>query len=350
MNFRKYLGLIVGCGVALLAAIGAGVLLFFALSNHGKAQDALKTEQGKLEQLNKRKPFPIQANVEQSQAKLNILNAELSNTFARLAKGQVELDKIEPAEFAPLLERTINQLRREASNNVVQLPNAFAFGFDRYSAGDIPSSNNVPRLVLQLKSMARLCDVFFAAKVSNITAVVREEFETGAAAAGGAARMGGLGMFAQGEFAGAPAGGGLASAKDVPAAASNELFAAERFQVSVSGRENSIWEVLNALVSGPLFTVIRDVQMDSVTAGIKVDPAATRPGMPPPAAMNMGGMERMLAGVPPGMAGLGQSPQMVATNALFPPREERVIAGRESVRMTLVVDVYRFAAAKEEAK
>lgn len=350
MNFRKYLGLIVGCGLALLAAIGAGVLLYFSLTGHGKAQEALKSEQGKLAQLNKRKPFPIRSNVELSEAKLASLNGVLSNTVARLAKGQVEVDRIEPAEFAPLLERTLNQLRKQASNNVVQLPNGFAFGFDRYSAGDIPSSNNVPRLVLQLKSMARLCDVFFAAKVSNITAVVREDFESAAGAAPGG--MSGMRMVAGGEFGGAVGGASMASIKDIPAAASNELFAAERFQIAVSGRENSIWEVLNALVSGSLFTVVRDVQLDSVTAGLKTDPAMGRGpagGLPP--GLNMAAMERMLGGPPGGLpAGLGQQPQMTSTNVVFPQREDRVVAGRETVRMTLVVDVYRFATAKEESK
>lgn len=353
MNFRKHLGLIIGCSVAGLLAIGAGVLLFFAISGSGKAQSELKSEQGKLDQLTRRKPYPNKENVELSQKKLESLGLVLSGTVARLSKGQVEAEAIEPAQFAPMLERTLNQLRKDASNAAVQIPPAFAFGFDRYSAGSIPMSNDVPRLVAQLKTMSRICGTLFAANVSNIVAVTRDEFETGvapSAAAGGARAM-------MGELAGGPASAaGGRFGTDLPPIVSNELFQAERLQLTISGRENSIWEVLNAMVAGPLFTVIRDIQMESATAGVKIDPATlARPGaagfggMPP----GMLGMERMGQAGGGGLPiGLGAMPTMPAasTNQLIPSREDRVIAGRETVRMTLVVDVFSFATAKDAAK
>lgn len=335
MNLKKYLPLIIGCSIALLLAIGAAVLLVSSMSKQGKAQSELKSALSRLEQLNRRNPFPAQENVVLVQSNLTALKKVLDDTLGVLRKGQIEPDEIEPAEFGPLLERTIKRLRADATNNLVALPEKFAFGFDRYSAGDLPQSNAVGRLVTQLKQIGALCDIIYAARVTNLVSISREEFES-QSAGGGPVESAPASLF--GARPGGPASSAPAlSLKDIPPAVSNELYATERFALQFSGRENAVFEVLNDLVKGPTFAVIRDLSLESVTTGQRIDAPGARP------ATAFGG-----AGAPYGEATPGSVAS--ATNIVFTPRAERIVAGREDVRATLVVDVFRFVQQQGEAK
>lgn len=131
--------------------------------------------------------------------------------------------------------------------------------------------------------------------------------------------------------------------KGMPPVESNALHAAERFSIEFVGRENAVWEVLNALVKGPPFAVIRDVTLESITAGQAVAPAASagRAAASHPAEYGPGyGRESATPG--------SVAQAAVMTNAVA--REDRVVAGRESVRASIVLDVFRFSAGEGEAK
>ena len=333
MNFRKHMMLFVGCGIALLLAIAAAVGLFLKMSENGKAQSDLKATMTDLERLNKSQPYPSVENVVLTSNNLVVVQKALLGTQNRLRVGQVEPEQIESARFATLLERTTKQLREQAVVGAVALPEHFAFGFANYTAGDQPVSNAIPRLVTQLKTVAELCNILYAAKITNIVSIGRDEFESEMSPQGGSSAPNAPREVSRASPMG---GSSVALFKDIPRVASNELYSVERFSLEFAGRENSIWEVFNALVKGPPFVVIRDVSLESVTTGQMTPPTAGGGG-------RTGAPSYSYESARPGSG--GSSVTGVATN-LAMRREDRVVSGREAVRATVVVDVYRFADGK----
>lgn len=346
MNLKKYMVLIIGCGIALLLAIAAAVLLFQQMSANGRAQAELKAALSKLDQLNKRQPYPNQANVDLTASSLASLKAKLLETQNRVRGSQVEPEQIEPAQFGPLLEKTSRQLKQEAASAAVALPENFAFGFGSYTAGAQPLSNAIPRLVIQVKTVAALTRIMYAARVTNILAISRDEFEEGMNRDTPAAGAAASGIFRT-ESRGPSSSGHAAAAylRDIPEVPSNELYSVERFALEFSGRENSVWEVLNAFVKGPPFIIIRHLTLDSTTAGAAAAPAAG--GRAGTAAAYAPEMFR--ESMRPGTSGM-PSPGGVMTNLLMTSRDDRIVAGREPVRATLVVDVCRFTSGQGEEK
>lgn len=347
MNFRKYMVLMVGCGIAAVVAIGAAVLLVQQMSASGRSQSSLKSAMAKLEKLNARKPYPSPENVELTGRNLANMQGHLTQVRQALRTGQVEPEQIEPAQFGPLLGQMTRQLKKEATSAGVALPENFSFGFASYSAGALPLSNAIPRLVTQLKTVDALSRILYAARVTNLIGIVREEFESDMAReqAASAAAAAPASLFRETTRGGPSERAGGAAMKAMPPVESNALYSAERFSLEFIGRENAVWEVLNALVKGPPFAVIRDVTIESTTAGQAVAPAATgsRASASYPSEYGPGyGRES----VTPGSA----QPAVVATNIVATPREERVVAGRESVRASIVLDVFRFSAGEGEAK
>lgn len=341
MNLRKYIGLIVGCGIAALVGITGIVFLAKSISTQRKAQSELKSELSRLDQINRGKPFPSQANVEHVQKNLDEIRKVLSQTQTRLRVGQFEPDKIEPAQFGPLLEKTVKQMKASALANSVTLPDRFTFGFDRYSEGALPLSNAIPRLVTQMKNVAALCDLLYSAKVSNIASISREEFESqlvgGASGTGLASEMGGFIRSAVANL------GNSERARAIPAVAASETYTSERFSIEFSARENAVWEVLNGLARSSTFSVVRDFVVHGTTMGQGLERASSSRSSNP--ATMVGEMGYVTSASLAGAQGIGTS-----TNLSTLSREDRVVAGREQVNVAIVVDVFRFASGKDESK
>ncbi len=344
MNFRKYMVLIVGCGIALLVTLAAAVLLVQQITSAAKIQSDLSSAMTKLDNLNKRKPYPNNENVARTETNLVLISRALAETQGRLKGGQIETAQIK-REFPQLLEETIRQLKEKAAANSVALPEHFAFGFDSYSAGTPPVKAAIPRLTVQLKTIASMCDLLYASKITNVAAITREEFETGAGreAASQAASAISFRPFSEQAYSSSTATRSVNTAlKGIPPASSNELYSVERISLDFIGRENSVWEFLNDLAKGPPFCVVRDLSLENMAAPqlSGSNPASVRPT----AATSMFGRE--YATTPPG----GATTSMVSTNLMMTPREDRIVEGRETVRAVVVVDVFHFADGKGDAK
>jgi hypothetical protein len=240
-----------------------------------------------------------------------------------LRKGQINGDE-SSGEFAPLVEEVVKKLKADAAVNSVLLPADFGFGFDDYlNTGLKPSTAAVARLSVQLKTTAALCNILYAAKVSNIVSITREVFDD------------------SGAKAASTAGGGFASPGspvratgflDVPSVPASELYQVERFGIEFNGRENAVWEVLNALSKGPPYVVIRDALVESMIPAF--GQSGNRAVAAPATAATTASIFDQLS------SGVAANPAI--TNVLVVPRDERVVAGRESVKASLLLDVYRF--------
>lgn len=312
MNWRKNMVLVVGGGIAALLIIAALVMLFRFQAGHREVSGQLDSALSRLQQLNNRKPFPSRENIALVEKNLQVEQASALELQAALQRGQLTPDAIEPAEFAPLLERVHKRMVKRADEAGVALPDAFTFGFGRYAAGELPAPTAIPRLVIQLKAVDAVCGLLFQSRIGELLSIEREVFESGEVTP--AEELSDLRLRRrQAATTTAPV------VSRVPPAQTNDLYGVERITVSFLARETAAWDALNALARSPLFIVVADISLENTLAaggllGKKQPPAA------------IGGEQAVAAGV-----------------ARYPTHDERVVAGREPVRVNLVLDIYQFS-------
>ncbi|MCS6771279.1 MAG: Amuc_1100 family pilus-like protein [Kiritimatiellae bacterium] len=310
MNWRKHSVLFIGGGVALLFLVAALIFLFQARSQYRRANDSLESVLRSLEMLSRRDPYPSEANIRKVGENLETLRSKASEVQRVLEAGRFQEEAIEAADFAPLLEKTIARIVQKAMEAGVQLPDRFSLGMPQYLAGEIPSSDAIPRLVSQLKTLESLCNLLIQARVSSILHVERQAFEAPAQAPVEQAEPVRRRRAALAEQE------TQLPAVDLPMPSENDLYRVERVRVSFTARDAAIWEVLNSLARGPLIAAVADVRLSNTIAE-KIGRA--QPVSP--------------------ITGEAGSPTAIVR---YPTHEERVIAGRELVQADLVIDVYQF--------
>ena len=333
MKIRKHMVLIVGGGTALILIVVALFMLYRFFRTYDRVNEDLDSSMNQLRALQERAPYPSRENVAVTQTNLVILQDYFSNLFAFLREGQIEPVELEAAKFTPLLRDGILRVSKRAQDAGVKLPSLFAMGVERYKMGALPSGADVPRLVLQLKTLEALCDMLIDAKVSEIVSVKRRIFEQGALEPEGAAGGGG-------RWGSRWGGGGPmpeAAPAEVPAAEAVDpsgLFSTEHYTLEFKCHEKSLWDILDAMAKSKLFGVVTSVSIQNENPLFKLSSTTPAPtAAPAPAA------------VPAGSAGKGLVAEEIKT------QDQRVIAGREFVSVILEVDVYRFLGGeKQEAK
>lgn len=318
MNWRKHIVLMVGGGLAVVLLVVALVMLFRFQGRYGVVNRELDSARGRLQQLMGRNPYPSAENIDKTKQNLAEVKTMAMQLQELLQRSQISGETMEPAEFAPLLERTSRRLVQRAQESGVILPEGFAFGFPRYAAGELPTPESVPRLVAQLRAVEVLCDVLFQAKIAQIDALHREVFDEGSGGDSEPIASDSRRNARRVQTEDAPV------VSSVPAAETNELYSVERLMVDFQARETAAWDALNALVRNPVFMAIADVRLENKLA------AAGQLGKKQP--VTPAGGDRA-----PGLA------------AQYPSHDDRVVAGRENVGVYLVIDLYHFhdAFAKE---
>ncbi|MBN1269254.1 MAG: Amuc_1100 family pilus-like protein [Kiritimatiellae bacterium] len=331
MNLRKHMGLVVGGGITLVLLIVAVGLLLRVRKTYTTVNAELQMRTQRLNALNQRDPFPSEENVKLAAQKLEDLKLFFTNLTTALQSGQVEPVQMEPAEFPPLLERTARELRARAATPTarVKLPDRFAFGFERYLLGNLPAEADIPRLVIQLKTVESICSMLFESRVSEVMEVRRTVFEqredtreTEAPVDLRRRRV----VSSQAPDISAP-----------PEVEAEGLYGRERFELRFVARETALWELLNRMAGSSAFIVVVDLQLAN-KAGAKVSAAAGK-------AVTASAAPTPMPGSPFGWPAAASAPvERVLTH------DERVVAGREEIEVRLVIDVYRFlVGVKEEA-
>ncbi len=310
MNLKKNMTLIVGGAITLVLLIILLVLLLKFNSSYQQVNRQLQSAQQRLTILNGRDPFPSEENVSVVQANLAVLQDFFRTLMASLQQSQTAPKKMETAEFNLLLDRTNRRLYQRAAAMKVALPPRFAFSFDRYAAGTLPDSADVQRLVTQLESVDLLCGLLYASKVSEIMAIERPVFE---ASARPAVTETFVDPRQQRYGGGQPAA--PAETPDEKYLDPSGLFSRERYVLTFRGRDPAVMAFLNAVAANKRFVVVTRLQLENETGIPKVgSPVVSAPGSAPAA------------------------PSGPAT------REQRIVAGREIVKVIVEVEVYRFQA------
>jgi len=338
MNIRKNLGLVVSAAIAIpLIAVAVAFLVVFAL-RYAKVRGQLQSVQTRLEQLNRRRPFPNEENIRQLERNRAALDAEFRRTLSDMARGQFEPPPLEPARFSQELRGMGQRLARIAQTNNVARPPQFGYGFDRYFRGDLPRKDEMPRLLTQVNAVESVCSALFEAGIAEIVKVDRQVFEEQPGAGGAAvSEMTGVAVRMPVGMETAVGPGGL------PARALADpggLFSWERVAVEFVTRESGLWNALNALGRSRAYAVVAGISVVNETAKpqISVEDDSEKSPAPPG-----GGPARPGFRPPPATPGGEMMPEPGARPLRPPTREERIVTGRdELLKVRIEVDVFHF--------
>ena len=323
-GMKKYVVLIVGGSIALVLAIFVIVLLVRFSGEYARIQRELQSNLRTLEQLHNRDPFPSVDNVEVIESNLVSLENYRESLLMALSAAQPEIEEMERATFPPRMERTAQRLRQLANQQEIRVADTLDLGFGRYAAGNLPVQEHVSRLVSQLQSVEHVVTVLFEAGISELISVEREVFDV--------ERM-------QPEPTDVAASRRrMATAADTVAAPVVRvdpagvpgLYSRERFTIVFFADDLALRQALNALASDPILMVVRNLELRSELGLGGVSPTARLNArlQPRESAAREGATTR------PGEPEL-ERPLM---------HEDRVVAGRERVRTTMTIDVFRFEA------
>ncbi|MCF7848526.1 MAG: Amuc_1100 family pilus-like protein [Kiritimatiellales bacterium] len=329
MNSRKNMPLVVGgaiCAVLLLVAL---FFLFRFGSAYRAEQKVLKSQYQRLEQLNTRKPFPSAENVEKVKDNLAALEANLQTLMQALNKNSFQGQDLKAVDFSSRVQRAIQRFKDKAQEGNVALPQNMEIGFGQYaSGGALPAPENVGRLVQQLHSIERVANILIKSGVISIEALEREVFEK---------------PESQGEE-GADADAGSQSRRSsrrsrAPAKAAPDkkqnvasfvhpdgLYTFERVSVVFTAREDNLWRVMDLLASSPQLISISEIAFETQTKIMSYSPAD---------------VVEAEAGMMEGNESLKSLAARVLSGTKL-SRQERQIAGDETIRASMKVDVYQF--------
>ena len=305
MNLKRNMGLIVGLAVLGLALAGTAGWLFLLVQKYQKVQDEVSNLQQQHSALVARSVFPSDKNLKVLKANLQLTEQTLAQLQASLGRTQVNPVKMEAADFSRHLSGWVKLQRAKARQAKWKVDAKYAFGFERYYAGQIPAENDIPRLTIQMQQIAALCDVLADCKVTELARIERVVFEKGAGETTVAGRHG-VAMTVQ---TAAPADGAV----PLEPAEAQGLYTRERYQLELVAAESTVWQLLNRLAGSSTFTVVKKIELDNPTQPVS---AAVGGG-----ATNAPAMDRL-------------------------PRDQRIAAGGEQVRVIMELDVLRIANAQ----
>lgn len=331
MNPRRHILAMVVGGLLLLLFLGVGYLLFLKIKDYRAADSQLQGTLNQQQELYNRSPFPSPDNIAREQANQAVYKEEFAKLLKLLSEAQMEPVEQKPAAFNDQFWKILKELKAEAKSKNVELPEEFAFGFQRHMAGNLPPHPDVPRLTQQLLIMQSLCHLLFESKITELKSVIREEFEGGAteslaASSTTASRRGRSGSastaVSENPFV-----------KDTGIIQENALYGKMHFGFSFSARESVVRDLLNQIAKHPMVIVVTHLEITASDV---------------PALKTPQGSSASAGSVPEkpettGVADESQGKSKEAAAAGTPDRDQRILCGRENaISVILELDVYRF--------
>ena len=314
MNLKRNRLLIVGgtlCGVLLVEM----VLLAWSGSALRRERRILEANHQRLVELHTRNPFPSMENVKRLQGDLDRFKAQVDELISELARDPFPRRSLDAADFSSRAQTMIERFRRRAERVGVEISPTLEAGFAYYTRGGaIPEARHVPRLSRQLHSVRRVVEVLLRSEVDSINAISRKEFETRTVSATPVERRRSRRVAVRAGAMNTPLSGG---------GNTYGFFSIERIGVSFTANEEIVWKVLDSFASAAHFMVVAEFSHASETTILSFNPEAIKSGVSDDETMRY-----LSEGI------------LVGKTALSRP--ERIIAGRETVRVDLLVDVYDF--------
>lgn len=320
MNLKGYRMMVAGgvCTALALAVLGGAIW-----SYKQQSRELSRAYRG-LARLNARNPFPSAENVAQATENLEQLENRIGELETLLQRDPFPQNAVDASDFSARAQGMIERFKRRAAAAGITLPSGMEAGFSQYaSGGALPELAHVPRLSRQLYSVEKVADVLIQGGVSSVEMLARDEFEgEGGDASNQTSRRRGRRMPVAAE---GPEGVGFA----VQGEGRHPI---ERIRASFTATEDGVWRVLDLLASAPHFMVLADFRSKTETEILSYDPEAM-------AKDSKGGAAtaKFLSG------GLFSGDKALS-------RQERIIAGDETIRVVLMVEVYNFSPQTEASE
>ena len=258
----------VAVAVAALLLLGGGWHLSRSLKAMHAARESRDGAFSRLQGLYQADPFPSAANVTLVRADTAAIHGAYTNMAAAMHAGAVTNENLSDSQFLRELQQAVNSLRATAPivAGARVVPDSFAFGFDRYltAGGGLPALKDVPLLCKQLRLVERLTREIYAAQVTSLVAIRREEFE--APAAGEAAADDEGSRKRRDRRGAAPAAGPARASAAGP-------YRTQHFTLELTGSKPALIDLLNRLARIDTFVVVGEVEMRKTAEDIRTPPA-----------------------------------------------------------------------------
>lgn len=217
---------------------------------------------------------------------------------------------IDDQAFKGLLERTVFQLSRYATNNGIPVPEGFAFSFAPVRSMFKFNSNSISPLVLQLGDVQALTEILVEAHVNSIDGIRRSPMTVEDQAATGGA-----------DFLSLPA-------------KTNEFTISMTYELTFQSFSPEIADIVNRMMRSDRCIIVKDIDVSS--AGGTTSLGEGRPGNfvseqrggDPYAGLRPGGGRASLGGYLP-------------TQPEVNPMQPVVVLDSRPLRITMLVDVVR---------
>ena len=306
--------------VGLIFLCGAAFFLWRGWQAYRAITGELESQHVQLVRLQARSPYPSEGNVKTVAQNATRMEGFLSELITSLRTNQVQPVRIEPADFPAILEKDIRYLSHKAAEAEVILPEDFTFGFERYVRGQIPAATDVARLTVQLQQVRRICSVLFAAGISELNDLRRQEFElkkerTEPQPARRRRRR-------------VPAAAAAGESRRMPKAPDEiaDLVDLESYRFTFSCSEPAFWKLLQGLANAPFCAVVTSIEVENQKFGALAEPSRRE---------GIGDAVGQIFSLPAAVGSKSGAERPLT-------REERIVAGREEIQVTLQLNVYRF--------
>ncbi len=234
----------VGAGVFVLCAGGLGFGVYLAWDGRCEAEEALESDVGGFRGHYEAAVFPSKRSLDSVVSNKVSYTDWYESALALAARG----DRSFPVEMPPVFKQRLQrEVRRMAAlaggvDGKIAAP-AFLFGFEQYlgEGGVLPQEQDVPRLAVQLDTIAQVVDIFAETGVLEVKAIQRIETKTASDEEDDGARR--------------PAKAKKGAGKEADAPQATCLAYAFEF----TARPAALVAVLNRLTSCPRFMTVKNL-------------------------------------------------------------------------------------------
>lgn len=166
----------VGGGIFAVGALGLGWLLYSAWDGKGEVEQQLEEQTSEYSRFSNAAVYPSKVSIDSVKSNATSYAEWFDSAMTLAAQG----DKFLPSETPPIFKQRLQgEVRRMLDlsggvNGKIADPK-FLFGFEQYlgEGGVLPKDEDVPRLAVQLDTIARMVDAFAEAGVHEVKSIVR---------------------------------------------------------------------------------------------------------------------------------------------------------------------------------
>ncbi len=299
---RTTLWLSIAGGAAFAVSLG---LLWREMQIFRKAGRDYEQSRRELERFYRMDPFPSADNVATEKENASTIRHWRDRIVSALMDGQAPVRRVNPAVFQKMFSEKRAMWTKVAEQQKVDLPEggAFAFGFEKYVGGELPTAEHANRLAEQLAVVELLCGMMFEENVRSVMRIGRDEFDVERSTRG-------LGASAR------PA----AVSADKRKNSLDDFREKSRFTLEFTAREPTVIRLINRVSGHHAFMAIVSLEIVGITDPLRKTVASEAERAAPP-------------GLSPGLP------------ALPPERPDRIVSGPSLdnlLKVKMELDVYRF--------